>query len=173
LLGLAGEDMLVVAITAVPHESPASLGLAAIPANARLAAFVPYHAIMALASVVVTNGGYGGVQMALRHGVPLVVAAGSEEKPEIAARVAWCGAGLNLKTGRPSPKAVCAAVGRALAEPAFRAHAQLLAREMARYDAPGRAADLIEQLATTRAPVLRRDAAARLLPKPDAAAEVA
>ena len=37
---------------------------------------------------MVTNGGYGGVQLALAHGVPLVVAGNTEEKGEIAARVA-------------------------------------------------------------------------------------
>jgi UDP:flavonoid glycosyltransferase YjiC (YdhE family) len=60
---------------------------------------------------MVTNGGYGGIQFALAHGVPLVVAGETEEKPDIAARVAWSGAG-NLKTGTPSADAVKAAVRR-------------------------------------------------------------
>ena len=37
--------------------------------------------------VLVTNGGYGGVQQALAHGVPLVVAGRTEDKVEVAARV--------------------------------------------------------------------------------------
>ena len=36
---------------------------------------------------MLTNGGYGGVQYALAHGVPLVVAGDTEDKPEVAARV--------------------------------------------------------------------------------------
>jgi UDP:flavonoid glycosyltransferase YjiC (YdhE family) len=36
---------------------------------------------------MVTNGGYGGVQMALAHAVPLVVAGAKEDKPEVAGRV--------------------------------------------------------------------------------------
>ena len=40
---------------------------------------------------MVTNGGYGGVQQALANGVPLVVAGDSEDKPEVAARVAVVG----------------------------------------------------------------------------------
>lgn len=158
LLALANEDVLVVAITARAFDGPAALGLDGIPANARLAPFVPYHSIMALASVVVTNGGYGGVQMALHHGVPLVVAAGSEEKPEIAARVAWSGTGIDLKTGKPSPTAVRAAVSRALTEPGFRERAQAMASVMAGYNGPARAADLIERLAAEQMPVLRSDA---------------
>lgn len=155
LLGLANAKVLVVAITSRACDGPEVLGLDDIPANTRLASFVPYHAIMALASVVVTNGGYGGVQMALHHGVPLVVAAGSEEKPEIAARVAWSGTGIDLRTGKPSPTAVRAAVLRALTEPSFRERARALACEMAGYDGPERAADLIEQLAAEQMPVLR------------------
>src|SRR5690606_6542107 len=123
-----------------PVDDPSALGLDRIPRNARLAPFVPYHAILPLASVVVTNGGYGGVQQALHHGVPLVVAAGSEEKPEIAARVAWSGTGIDLRTGRPSPKAVRTAVRRVMAEVSFRERARALASEMADYNGPERAA---------------------------------
>ena len=33
----------------------------------------------------VTNGGYGGVQYALRYGVPIVATGGKEDKPEVGA----------------------------------------------------------------------------------------
>ncbi|WP_029001175.1 glycosyltransferase [Azohydromonas australica] len=153
LRALAREDMLVVA-TAAPEAVAAALD-GAPPANARLAPFVPYPALLPLLSAVVTNGGYGGVQQALAHGLPLVVAGGSEEKPEIAARVAWSGAGLDLRTGRPSPRALLQAVRRVLDEPAFKTRARALAAEMAAFDAPALGAALVERLAATRAPVLR------------------
>lgn len=38
-----------------------------------------------------TNGGYGGVQYALRYGVPIVATGGKEDKPQVGARVAWSG----------------------------------------------------------------------------------
>ena len=63
---------------------------------------------------MVTNGGYGAVQRALSMGVPLVVAGNTEDKPEVAARVAWTGAGVNLRTGTPTPSAVRAAVREVL-----------------------------------------------------------
>lgn len=153
LRALAHEDMLVVA-TAAPARVAAALG-GALPDNARLAPFVPYGALLPLLSAVVTNGGYGGVQQALAHGLPLVVAGGSEEKPEIAARVAWSGAGVDLRTGRPSARAVREAVRRVLAEPGFRARAGALAAEMAGFDAAALGAALVERLATTRAAVQR------------------
>jgi UDP:flavonoid glycosyltransferase YjiC (YdhE family) len=126
-----------------------------VPGNARVEAFVPYEALLPHVSVMVTNGGYGGVQMALRHGVPLVVAGGSEEKPEIAARVRWCGAGLDLRTGRPRPSRVRRAVQRVLADERFRLRARQIASEMERHDAPREATQLLEALITTRAPITR------------------
>jgi len=150
LRGLADEPVLVVVTTG-------KLDGVTLPSNARAAAYVPYQALLPRVAAVVTNGGYGGVQMAVGHGVPLVIAGGSEEKPEIAARLAWSGAALDLRTGRPKPAAVRAAVRRLLDEPRFRDRAAALAAEMARYDAPSMAAELIEALVARRAPILRAE----------------
>ena len=95
---------------------------------------------------MVTNGGYGGTQLALAHGIPLVVAGNTDDKMEVAARVSWSGAGINLRKKRPSAAAVRAAVRKVLVDPAYRASAQHIAQDFARYDAPLRAADLLEEL---------------------------
>jgi len=118
----------------------------AVPTNARIAAYVPYQALLPYCRMMITNGGYGGVQMAIAHGVPLIIAGGSEEKPEIAARVAWSGAAIDLRTGRPKPNKLRKAVDRMLAEPAFRERAQAIQRVMAECDAPRRAAELVATL---------------------------
>ena len=54
------------------------------------------------------------MQRALSAGVPLVVAGNTEDKPEVAARVAWSGAGVNLRTGTPTPGVVRTAVREVL-----------------------------------------------------------
>jgi UDP:flavonoid glycosyltransferase YjiC (YdhE family) len=59
---------------------------------------------------MVTNGGFNGVQSALSHGVPLVCAGKTEEKPEVCARVAWAGVGIDLKTQRPKPDQIKQAI---------------------------------------------------------------
>ncbi len=150
LHAFAGDDVLVIATTGRPFAGPADLGLSAIPTNARVSPFVPYHSLMPLLSAMVTNGGYGEVQIALRHGVPLVVAGGSEDKPEVAARVAWSGAGIDVGTGTPSPRALRRAIRRVLTEPIFGDRARALGAEMATFDAPVAAADLTERLAAER-----------------------
>ena len=96
---------------------------------------------------MVTNGGYGAVQKALGYGVPLVVAGATEDKPEVAARVGWSGAGINLRTQAPTPKAIAAAVRSVLTDGRYRAAAQRLQRQYARLSAGDRAAELLEQLA--------------------------
>ena len=126
---LGGEDLLVVATTGGPDPAPLR---PALPANVRLERFIPHDLLLPHVDVMVTNGGYGGVQQALAHGVPLVVAGDSEEKPEVAARVRWSGAGIDLRTGRPSPDQVAGAVRRVLTEPTFGARARALQAEIAR-----------------------------------------
>jgi MGT family glycosyltransferase len=148
LRALVDAPMLVIATT---RATPAELGFACLPANVRVASYVPYQALLPMASAMITNGGYGGVQMALAHGLPLVVAGGSEEKPEIAARVAWCGAGLDLRTGRPRSTRIAAAVRRVLDQPGFRARAGAIAADMRAHDAATEGAALIEEALVARA----------------------
>jgi hypothetical protein len=128
---LADDDVLVVATTGGPDPEPLRAGL---PKNARLERFIPHDVLLPLVDVMVTNGGYGGVQQALAHGVPLVVAGDSEDKPEVAARVQWSGVGINLHTGRPSKAMVAHAVRRILSRPSYRTRARVLQEEIAASD---------------------------------------
>jgi UDP:flavonoid glycosyltransferase YjiC (YdhE family) len=133
-----------------------------LPANARIAPFIPFGALLPHVDVMITNGGYGGVQFALAHGVPLIVAGATEEKPEIAARVAWSGAGINLKTNRPTPAQVGAAVRDMLANQRYRQNARRIQADYARHSAPEEAAALLERLAATGRPVLHEGANASM-----------
>ena len=85
--------------------------------------------------------------MALAHGIPLVVAGETEDKMEVAARVEWSGAGINLRKQRPSPGQVRDAVKEVLANPLYRDNARRIQADFAKYDAPTRAAELLEALA--------------------------
>jgi UDP:flavonoid glycosyltransferase YjiC (YdhE family) len=131
LRGLADEDVLVVAATGGrPLSDLAAVYGGPLPDNVRVATFLPYDQLLPRTDVMVTNGGFGGVQQALAYGVPLVVAGDSEDKPEVAGRVAWSGAGLNLRTGSPSPRRVRKAVRAALADPRYRSQAARLQQQI-------------------------------------------
>jgi UDP:flavonoid glycosyltransferase YjiC (YdhE family) len=127
IAGLAASDVLVVVSTGgrARDTLPAEL-----PSNVRIAEYLPYDKLLPLVDVMVTNGGYGGVQQALSHGVPLVVAGQTEDKVEVNARVGWSGAGVNLRTNRPTSARVAEAVQRVLREPSFRGDARRLAVEL-------------------------------------------
>lgn len=97
-----------------------------IPDNARVADWIPYSALLPHVDVMITNGGYGGVQYALSHGVPVVVAGETSDKAEVGARVDYTGVGIDLKTPTPSPEEIRAAVDAIRREGRYRAAAQRL-----------------------------------------------
>jgi len=125
------DDLLVVATTG---GRPVEAVRGAVPANARIAPFLPFDAMMPEVSVLVTNGGYGTVSQALAAGVPLVSAGLTEDKAEIGARIGWSGAGLNLASNAPSVPALREAIETVLAEPRFRERAACLARAFSELD---------------------------------------
>ncbi|MDP8963061.1 MAG: glycosyltransferase [Cyanobacteriota bacterium] len=142
LQALADEDVLVVAATGgQPIET---IKLASLPKNARIEPFIPYYHLLPHVDVMVTNGGYNGVQAALAHGVPLVAAGQTEEKPEICARIEWAGVGINLKTKTPTPTQLKNAVKQILESPDYKRKTQLIQADIARYDTPALAANLLE-----------------------------
>jgi UDP:flavonoid glycosyltransferase YjiC (YdhE family) len=124
---LADHEVLVVVTmggTPLPDSVP-------MPANARVTSYVPYHAVLPHADVFVTNGGFGGIQIALSFGVPMVIAGETEEKKETAMRVEQTGVGVNLRTGRPRPDAIRAAVDKVLHNGSFHDNARKLQHEHA------------------------------------------
>ena len=147
LAGLAPLDLQVAAAT-----GGALLPGDRVPPNARQADFLPYDQLLPRASVVVSNGGWGGVLACLAAGVPLVVAGGTLDKPEIARRVA----------GRAGRASTCAPVARALRRRPRGRRAgprRAVVSDAGRRDrgVPGAArwgagaAELVERLAATRA----------------------
>ena len=121
--------------------------------------FIPFPALLPFVDVMVTNGGYGGVQMALSAGVPLVVAGQTEDKTEVSARVGWAGVGINLKTNTARSADVRAAVRKVLGSDSYRRRATALAEEFARYDSTALQTQAILDLVGTRHGGLRSAAA--------------
>lgn len=143
LTALADDDVLVVVATGGrPLDT-----LPELPPNARAAEYLPYDDLLPKTDVFVTNGGYGGVQYALRFGVPIVTTSGHEDKPEVAGRVAWSGVGLRVATETPSPAALGRAISRVLREPRYKAAAGRMARRMGEAGGMPLLAQITDQLA--------------------------
>ena len=154
---LAEEDVLVVATTGGPPVATIERAYGGpLPENVRVERFMPYDHLLPAADVMVTNGGFGAVHHALRHGLPLVVAGTTEDKVEVNARVRYAGVGLDLHQQRPEPEAVRAAVLQVLDERAqFRRAAAHLARAIAATDAVASVLSIADELTTVGAPAPR------------------
>jgi UDP:flavonoid glycosyltransferase YjiC (YdhE family) len=149
LRALEFEDMFVVAAGVEP-TGPESL-----PPNARAAEFIPFVPLMPLVDAYVTNGGFGGVVIALANGIPIVSAGTTEDKAEVGGRIAYTGVGIDLKTNRPTEEQIRRAVFSVLRDPRYRDRAQAVQQDFATHNAPIEAAKLIEELAATQTPVIR------------------
>jgi MGT family glycosyltransferase len=141
LEALADERVLVVASTGIPGRDRLPFR---VPANARVAGILPHAELLPRTSLMITNGGWGGVLAALSAAVPLIVAGGDLDKPEVAARVDWAGCGIDLRTGTPSAKRISAAFRRIRSEPSFADGARGIARELRDCGGVERAVDLVE-----------------------------
>ena len=151
--GLCGEDVIVVATTGGRDMSEMKMRRSM---NTFVAEYIPHDLLLPKVDVMVTNGGYGAVQRALSMGVPLVVAGNTEDKPEVAARVAWTGAGVNLRTGAPTAGAVRAAVREVLGDGRYLAAARRLETAFARRDGVAEIAALVDEVIGEHSTAARR-----------------
>ena len=126
-----------------------------VPSNTRLASFVPQSLLLPHCDAMVAHGGYGSLMGALRAGLPVVSVpiAAADNEPN-AVRLERLGAGKALLEQDRSAENVAAALTEILHEPSYRTCAQGLAKEIAALPPPAHAATLLEQLATTRTPVV-------------------
>lgn len=106
---------------------------------------LPHHIWMPSFDVFITNGGFGGVSLAIYHGIPIIVAGETEEKPIVGQKVAQAGIGIDLGTASPSILQIRAAIYACLHNPQIQANCTRLSRIAKQYE-PVMAVDYIEDL---------------------------
>jgi len=106
---------------------------------------------MPAASLVISHGGHGTVARALGAGTPVLICPIVGDMSETAMRVAWAKAGLSLpwRLCRPSP--LRWAARRILGDPSFSRRAGEIGAWGREHDGAARGAELVEQLARSRA----------------------
>jgi MGT family glycosyltransferase len=148
LTALADEPVRVVATTnRVVPQSPID-----VPDNATLVDWLSYSQLMPAASLVVSHGGHGTVARALGAGTPVLISPIIGDMSETAMRVAWAKCGLSLPWRLCEPAPLRWAAQRLLEDRSFAERARQLAAWAAEHDGAECGADLVEQLARTRAP---------------------
>jgi len=109
LQALADEPVAVIAT--LPASAPAHLD---VPANARVARFIPHGPILDRAICAITHGGMGATQKALARGVPVCAVPFRRDQLEVARRVEVAGAGSRLPASRLRPDRLRAKVREAM-----------------------------------------------------------
>jgi MGT family glycosyltransferase len=143
LVALGGREDVTIIVTT--GGQPVESIPVAIPSNARIVSFLPYALIMPEIDLLITNGGYGTVNMAISHGIPIISAGLTEDKEEVSAHVQWSGAGIDLRTNHATPEAIRHAVDEIFTQPGYRARAQQLSLEFATHDVEAELLLLIEE----------------------------
>jgi UDP:flavonoid glycosyltransferase YjiC (YdhE family) len=132
---------LVVCAVHVPLDPDISL-----PTNVRWAQWIPFEAILPHTSLVVSSGGYGSITQAFAHGVPIICAGVTEEKPHTGMLAEMSGAGINLRTQTPDVEQVRSAVLEMLRNPGFSRKAQELGKAYKAADPVGMIAEAVEEV---------------------------
>lgn len=106
--------------------------------------YVDFARVFDFTDVFITNGGFGGVQLSLSMGVPLVVAGINEGKSDVNARVQHAGVGINLRSESPKPADIAKAVGKVLADPGWKIRAARMQEQFTGADPASAAAAVVE-----------------------------
>jgi UDP:flavonoid glycosyltransferase YjiC (YdhE family) len=137
---LKNENVIVIAVPVKKNQ------LNNLPPNTFVSEFIPFGNLLPHVDLVITNGGYGGVQNALAHGIPLIIAGQTEDKMEVSARVEYAQVGIDLKTSNPSPDNILQAVHEVFSNPLYRKNAENYQSESKKYNAPQMAVSLLEKM---------------------------
>jgi zeaxanthin glucosyltransferase len=130
--------------------------LGEIPPNAIVVDFAPQLALLDRAALLITHAGVNTVLESLSRAVPMVALPRSADQLGMGARVAHTAVGLVGSFARATPSQIRDMVQRVLAEDAFRRRAKELQRAMLAAGGASRAADIAEEVLSTRRPVTRR-----------------
>jgi UDP:flavonoid glycosyltransferase YjiC (YdhE family) len=114
--------------------------------------WIDFDAVLPHVDVFVCNGGSGSLLAGFSHGVPVVGAGTREGKNDNNAHLAYHGLGIDLRTERPTPRAMRAAVARVVVDPSFRRSAARIQREIAGYDAHAIVDDALAPLVPAGSP---------------------
>ncbi|WP_217631584.1 glycosyltransferase [Pedobacter hartonius] len=139
-----GTDVLVIAATG-GHDT-STLKERFPDENLIIEDYLSFDAVMPFVQVYVTNGGYGGVMLAIKHKLPVVAAGIHEGKSEICVRIGYFNYGINLNTQLPESQHIKAAVQEVLKNSLYRNNVSRLAAELNNYDSNSLCAEYIQEL---------------------------
>jgi MGT family glycosyltransferase len=151
------DDLILPAIEALKNEKiiviavPVKDGeIMNLPENAHTEFYIPFGNLLPFVDVLITNGGFGGTQNALACGIPIIIAGATEDKMEVAARLEYSGAGINLRNQKPTSESILKAFRKIMSDHSYKQKAEELKEQYSKFDAPVLAISMIEELLKKR-----------------------
>lgn len=121
-----------------------------LPGNTLAVRWAQQPTILEGAALCITHCGMNTVLDALSQGVPCIGIPMAHEQPAIARRLEWTGSGINLGSGALTAEVLRAGIERVLSDPGFSKAARHLQVAIAAAGGVSRAADICEQVASSR-----------------------
>ena len=150
LIDILGRSAYRVIVSMGPQHELLTLG-----PNMLGAEFLPQASILPQVDLVITHGGNNTVTECFRHGRPMVVLPLFWDQHDNAQRVEETGFGARLATYELADDDLLGTIARLLADRDMAARLNAVSDRLAAVPGTVAAADLVEQLARTREPVLR------------------
>jgi zeaxanthin glucosyltransferase len=146
-----GMDAQLVISLGNPNADPSQMDF---PGDPIVAAFPPHQQLINRAALVITHAGSTAVSC-LSSGVPMVAIPITTDQPGMAARVAQAGAGEVVQLSKLTVPRLKAAIDRVFENPSYRENAAKLATAIQKSGGVNQAANIVEQVVETKAPMLR------------------
>jgi zeaxanthin glucosyltransferase len=125
-----------------------------LPGSPLVVGYAPQLELLQKATLTITHAGMNTALESLSNGVPMVAIPIANDQPGVAARIAWTGTGEVVSLAKSGSSRLQAAVKRVLMDNAYKQNAARLQAAIHRAGGVSRAADIVEQVAQTRQPVL-------------------
>jgi zeaxanthin glucosyltransferase len=124
------------------------------PGNPIVVKYAPQLELLQKASLNITHAGLNTTLESLSYGVPMVAIPVTDDQPGVAARIAWTGTGEFVALSQLNASKLRGAIESVLTGESYKQNATRLQQIMRQTRGVSRAADIIEQAASTKSPAI-------------------
>jgi zeaxanthin glucosyltransferase len=128
--------------------------LPSLPGNPIVVSYAPQLELLQKATLTITHAGMNTTLESLSNGVPMVAIPVANDQPGVAARIAWTAVGEVVPLKQASVPKLRTAIMKVLTEESYKKRAIALQEAIQRSGGVQKAADIIEQVISTKKPVL-------------------
>ncbi|MCG6133107.1 MAG: glycosyltransferase [Nostoc sp. LLA-1] len=125
-----------------------------LPGNPLVVEYAPQLELLEKATLMITHAGMNTTMECVKNGVPMVAIPIANDQPGVAARIAWTGVGELVPLKKLNVPRLQHVIKRVFTEQSYKQNALRLQAATLQAGGVTRAADIIEQVVSTRKPVL-------------------